>query len=104
MANYSVVRSKTATLAAATEDRVTVTGTFRTIQVVNFDATARISVTYQGAAATVDGNDTVPVPPGGTTTLYEDVSGGGASRVDVTTDVVVSLISAGTPTYCVVAF
>ena len=103
MASYSVARSKTATLVASTADAVTITGTYRTIQVVNFSASDRISCTFQGATATTDGDNTIPIPPGGTTTLYDD-PGDTSSLVNPDADVVVSLISAGTPTYCVVAF
>lgn len=103
MATHSVTRSKTATLTAATADTVTVTGTISKLQVVNH-GTTRISVTYNGAAATVDGDNTIPVPPGGVTVLYDKGEVGDAAVVDSSVDHVVSLISSSTPTYCVVGF
>lgn len=97
MAAYSVLRSKTATLVAATEDTVTLTASLSTIRVTNFSTTARISVRMDGTAATVDGDNTVPVPPDSTITLL-------ASEYLLASDQVVSLISAGTPDYCVHAY
>lgn len=103
MASHSVTRSKTATLTAATADTVTVTSTVGKLQVVNL-GTTRISCTYNGAAATVDGDNTIPVPPGSVVTLFDANDDTAGTPFDPTVDHVVSLISSSTPTYCVVGF
>ena len=92
MATYSVSRSKTATLTASTVDTVTITdGSLHTIEVVNLDASSRISFTIDGATPTADGDNCVCVPPGSATAVYD---GNDAATV-------VRLISAGAPTYVV---
>lgn len=103
MASHSVAKSKTAALTAATADTITVTGTINKLQAVNHGPT-RISCTYNGVAATVDGDDTIPVPPGGVVTLYDAGEDEDTVAVNVTSDHVVSLISSGTPTYTVIGF
>lgn len=103
MASYSEAVSKTATLVAATADTVTLTGPYRKIQVINHDSTARISCRLGGTAvAAADEDDSYPVLPGGTTTLYDAADVG--SSGSIAADAVVTLISAGTPTYTVLRF
>lgn len=104
MGAYSVASRKTATLVAATEDTVVLTAAgIRRIEVINHDASVRISANVNGDAATVDGDGTKPVLPGAPTCLYDAndehrfVFAAGAV-------ITVRLISSGTPTYTVVAY
>lgn len=105
MASYSHAKAVTKTLTANTADTVTITGTVKRIEVVNLGST-RLSCTYNGGAATVDGDGTIVVPGPGSAVVY-DAQGdeaGGAAAIDETTDHVVSLISSAAVTYSVVGF
>lgn len=98
MATYNVVRAKTATLGAATADTVNFSRAGDRVYLLNQGA-GNISMTVASpggtlVAATVDGDDTITVPPNVPFTYPIDGSISVGS---------VSLISAGTPKYCVVA-
>jgi hypothetical protein len=99
----SAAKSKTVTLVANTAQTVTITGTYRRVRIVNFDASSRVSAVCQGgAAATVDGDNTTPVPPASSVTVYDDTTPNAiAVTADAPTAYNVSLISSGTPTVCV---
>lgn len=98
MATLTAVKSKTATLAASTVDTVTLSGGGLEVEVTNW-GTARISFTTDGTTPTVDGDNTLPVGPGGSlrvpATGYDPDPGA--------EDIVVKLISSGASTYSVVA-
>jgi hypothetical protein len=97
----SAAKSKTVTLVANTAQTVTLTGKYRRIKVVNFSATDRVSVALMGVTSTVDGDDTIPVPPASTVTVYDDTTPNAVSVTAEDTDYDVSLKSAGTPVVCV---
>lgn len=88
MAAVSVGRAKTATLVAATADTITFTAPTSTpCEIVNLDASAVIWARLDGTA-TVAGDDCIPIP-------------GNSSWSPPSTPTTISLISAGTPQYCV---
>ena len=91
MANYTVNRSKHATLATNTADKVTFNSKPRTIEVRNLDSTAVIFFRSDSTAPTVSGDDTDRLGPG--ETLQVD-----AANVDPPQ---VQLISSGAPAYSV---
>lgn len=94
MAAYSGILIKHAQLAAATVDVVTLNGDYQRVEVVNRDGTAEIYFTVDGAAPTVEGDDThlLPAAIGGLL-----VSAGSETG----SPTIVRLISAGTPKYTV---
>jgi hypothetical protein len=66
MANYTVNRSKHATLAATTADKVRFSSKPRVVEVRNLDSTAVIFFRTDGTAPTVSGDDTDRPGPGET--------------------------------------
>jgi len=94
--NYSATNVQVAvhnkSLAADTEDTVTLAGDRDTVEVINLDGAASIYFTVDNSAATVDGQNTFVIP-----------AAIGSLEVDVPTagDTKVRLISDGTPTYSV---
>ena len=93
MANYTVNRSKHATLAANAAHKVTFNSKPRTIEVRNLDGTAVIFFRTDGVAPTVNGDDTDRLGSG--ERLEVD-----AANVDPPQ---VQLNSSGTPAYSVPA-
>ena len=97
MANYSIAATEVAlygkTLAANTEDDVTIARDCDRARVYNDTGTAIIYFTVDGSTPTVAGNNTYRVP----------ATAGASKSVDVPTagNTVVKVISAGTPTYSV---
>jgi hypothetical protein len=97
MASYNVVSAKTATLVGSTADTITFSRAGDRVYLVNAGA-GTISMTYASpggslTAATVDGDNTISVPVG--TFVYPPVGNISVGSV--------SLISSGTPKYCVMA-
>lgn len=97
MAAHSEVKAKTATLAAATADSVTLSGQRSFVEIVHHgDETDPIYFTVDSAVAapTAAADDTEVILPGERLRV-------GPVRAGVST--VVNLVSAGTPTYTVIA-
>lgn len=97
MAAYSVRQAKTQTLAASTVDTVTLTGSFSAVEIVHHGTVANPIFANIGATGTptVGGDDEEVILPGERVRIPGYGAGGGGNTV-------VSLISAGTPTYTVI--
>jgi hypothetical protein len=100
MADYSVTRSKHATLAGGTADSVTFARTFATVVVHNRGTADPIYFTIDDSVPTPGANDSYVVPPGHTKILEDpgvrDVRPGQGISVKV-----VRLVSAGAMAYSV---
>ena len=99
MASFTVVKSKTATLTAATVDTVTLSGGGFEVEVINWGASNRISFSIDGSTPTVDGDNFLPVGPG--QSLKVPVAGYDPDPGPE--DIVVKLICATGNAYSVVA-
>jgi Chitobiase/beta-hexosaminidase C-terminal domain len=94
MASYTVTRSAHETLAATTEDDVTITDPQVDVAVTNRSGSAEIYFTIDGSTPTVGGENTFVLPAA---TCSREVS---SDKFNTATPVV-KLISTGTPDYSV---
>ena len=99
MANYSIARSKHATLVAATADAVTLTKNYTQVEILNRSTSGDIYATVDGTAPVSAADNTFFIGPGQALLLALPNAGAGTDS-DAASDVV-KLISAGTPSYSV---
>jgi len=69
MATYTVSVSKTATLIGGTPDTVRFPSAFR-LEIYNHSSTTFIWVRWDGTDPTVEGDNSVPVSPGGVRVIH----------------------------------
>ena len=94
MANYTVNRSKYATLAANTADKVIFTSRPKSVELRNFSSTAVIFCRIDDTSPTVSGDDTYRLGPNETVEI---------DFLNWVEPPQVGLISSGTPAYSVTA-
>lgn len=93
MAAYTVVRSKHATLVAATVDSVTLSQDWGSVEILNRSTSGDIYATVDGTTPVSAADNTIYVGPGQAVQVSMPTTGAGTDDV--------KLISAGTPSYSV---